>query len=330
MVFFSFAFALIIKIYPVSRKDQFFWLTTPSLYFMMAPYTEALFCLLMALTFYGIALNKKWIASIALFLAAFCRPTAIFVIPAFLLMAMLKDDKRNLGKSLKETFVYYILPTLVSSALFTFYQYKISGVWFPYYKGQAKYLGHKFSIPTLPFADCYGGMRITWLDGLAMVPGFLCIILVIAKLYQWLRQGSRASDQVWLMTLGYMPMILLTMIFCNPTWGSSTTNLFSIHRYMFCSPFFFVLLYHTTIRHQKYSTKDFALVFVLCNLLWLTMGSYAHITTLIFYNFLTLVVMGYMTYANNKDSWVTLALCSVNVFLQISLFQQYMGGLFTE
>lgn len=330
MALFACAFTLITRICPISRKEQFFWLTTPSLYFMMVPYSEALFCLLIALTFYGIVANKKWISSIALFLAAFCRPTAIFIIPTFLFMAVLKSDRKQVGKSLKEACLYYILPTLISSGLFTLYQYKVSGVWFSYYKGQAKYLGHQFALPTLPFSDYYGGERITWLDGLSLLPGTICLIFAVVKLHKWIRHQARYPDQAWLMTLCYVPIVMMTMIFCNPTWGTLTTNLLGSHRYIFCSPFFFIFLYHTVAVTPKYKMKDFLLVIILCNVIWLSMGSYIHITTFIFYNFLTLLVMGYMLHANNKNTWVTFAICSFNVFLQISLFQQYLGGLFTE
>ena len=81
---------------------------------------------------------------------------------------------------------------------------------------------------------------------------------------------------------------------------------------------------------KEYKLKHFVLVFILANLVWFSMGAYVHIQEMLFYNFITLLIMGYMFYANNKNSLVSLAIFGINLFLQIMIFQQFIAGPFTD
>ncbi|MES2702766.1 MAG: hypothetical protein V4649_09015 [Bacteroidota bacterium] len=330
IIFFSAAFTIITRIYPVPSREKLLWLTTPLLYFMWVPYTEALFCLLIAILFYGMVRHNKPVIVTSLIVVSLCRPTTAFLTPALLVAALLSSSKQNIGQSLKKYLLLYALPTLIGTAIFVLYQYSVSHVWFPYYKGQAKYLGHVFSLPTFPFSSCYGGQRIKWIGGLAMVPCTIAIVVLARKALKWLRKDTVYPDEVWLLTLGYLPLVMGVMVFFSPTWGTLTTNLISIHRYVFCSPFFFVFLYHMVSKPRTYRAVHFITAIVVCNIVWLSMGSYKHFLELLFYNVLTVLVVLYMVHANNKQSWAALVICGFNIFIQIHLFQQYMAGLFTE
>jgi len=50
-ILFAAGFSLICSICRVSANERFLWLTTPSLYFMWVPYTEATFCIITAIFF---------------------------------------------------------------------------------------------------------------------------------------------------------------------------------------------------------------------------------------------------------------------------------------
>ncbi len=330
LVFFAIGFTLITRIYPISSADKILWLTTPSLYFMWVPYSEALFCLLGAIAFYGIATKNKWLIWGGLFFISLNRATAVFLIPSLFVMELLTNERKDLLKTLYHYFIYYALPTLAGTFVFVFLQYYYSGIWFLYFKEQEKNLGHELSIPALPFGNVYGGDRVTWLCALAMLPCVIAIILLVRKGYKWLVKNKVYTDKVWVLTLGYLPVVLFTMVFCNPKWGTGRTNLLGIHRYVFCSPFIFVFLYHIVSKPREYKPKHFIAVFLLSNLVWLSMGSYWHIQVLLFYNFNTLLVMAYMLHANKKTTWVTAALCAANFFFQVSLYQQFLSNLFTD
>lgn len=328
LIIFAAGFAIITSVCPVPAQHKILWLTTPSLYFMWVPYSEALFCLLSAISFYGIVKNNKWLTWVALFLVSLTRATAIFLIPALLVMELLSNEKSEIRKSLRHYILRYASPVMSGLFAFAVIQFIYTAQWFPYFKEQTTHLGHMLSWPVLPFYNAYGGDRITWLSALAMLPCTIAIVIVINKLYKWLKTGASQGGKIWLLTLGYLPVILFTMVFCNPKWGIGRTNLLGIHRYVFCSPYFFVFLYYTTYR-TRYSLKHFAALLLLSNAVWLTMGSYWHIRLLLFYNFNTLLATGYMFHGNRKP-WVTACLCSVNLLLQVSLYQQFLAGLFTD
>ena len=330
IVFFAFAISLITTIYPTSAQDRFLWLTTPSLYFMFVPYSEALFCLLTAITFYGIYTKNKWLIWGGLLLVSTTRATAIFMIPSLLVMELLTNDRRDFLKSMVRYLWLYAAPVIAGTMWFMVVQYYSTGIWFQYYKGQAENLGHKLAMPILPFADFYGTERVLWLCAFALLVCMIALVIIVNKVWKWLAKNQVQADKVWIFTLGYLPLVMFTMVFCNPTWGSSTTNLLGIHRYTFCSPFIFVMLHHLVSNARKYGWKEFTFVILLSNALWLMFGDYDHIRHVMFYNFITLIAVAYMLHANKKGSWATLALCALNIFFQLHLFQLYLGNFFTD
>ncbi len=330
LIFFAIGFTLVSCIYPVSMKEKFLWLTTPSLYFMLVPYTEALFCLFTALSFYGIATKKHWLTWIGLFLVSLTRATGVFLIPSLLIMELLTNDRKDFLKAIFAYLFRYAVPTLAGLFVFVLVQYYDTGIWFAYYKQQVKYLGHQLAMPILPFSNYYGGQRVTWLSALALLVCVVAMIVLVIKAFKWLSGKKVYTDKILILTLAYLPIIMFTMIFCNPTWGSNTTNLLGIHRYTFCTPFIFVFLYHFVSKADEYKLKHFIIMFILCNAVWFSMGAYIHIQALLFYNFNTLLVFGYMLHANKKPDWIALALAGINIFIQVSLFQQYISGAFTD
>ncbi len=330
LVFFAIGFTIITSIYKISSSEKLLWLSTPSLYFIFAPYTEALFFLLMAISFYGIVTKNKWWIWIGLFLVSMSRATALFLIPSLFIMELLTNNRSGILKVLRNYFIYYALPTLAGTFAFIYVQYYQTGEWFAYYRIQQECLDHKFSWPDMPLNDFYGTEKVVWLCALAMLPCFIALIFLFKKIFKWVVRQKVYTDKLWIMTLGYLPIILFIMVFCNPKWGGQGTNLLGIHRYVFCSPFIFVFLYNMVSKANSYKPKHFFILFLMCNIVWLCLGSYTHIQWMLFYNFNTLIAFGYLLHANNKISWATSALTAVNLFFQITLYQLYLHGVFTD
>lgn len=329
LVFFALSITIITLLYPTSTANKILWVTTPSLYFMWVPYSEALFCLLSVISFYGIVKKNTWLTWFGLFSVSLCRATAVFLIPALLIMELLANNRKDVWRSVCNYLIHYALPTLFGSFAFILIQYAYTGQWFPYFKGQAKYLGHTFSWPELPFCDFYGGDRVTWLCALAMLPCVIALGLLVVRCYKWLVSSEVYIDKVWSLTLAYLPVILFTMVFCNPKWGYGKTNLLGIHRYVFCSPYFFIFLYHTSF-NRTYKLRHYLFLVLTCNIIWLSMGSYWHLHFLLFYNLNTLLAIGYMFAAGKGHIWAIPILCATNLFFQVQLYQQFLGGLFTD
>jgi hypothetical protein len=329
LIFFSVGFAIVAAICKADAAEKILWLSVPSMYFMWVPYTEALFSLLTALSFYAIINNKRWLIWLSLFLVALTRATAVFLIPALLIMELITANAQSINKALRTYFVDYFLPITTGLATFVIIQYVQTGIWFPYYIQQSTSQGHVFSFPVLPFADYYGGQMAVWLNAVVILVCLVALIGICIICYKRLVKQKIYKDKILILTLAYLPAVLFAIVFYNPTWGANTTNLHGLHRYTLCTPFIFIFLHHYTAGEKRYTLQHVLLMLLLSNLVWLSMGSYLHIRTMLYYNFTTLLVVGYMMYANKRlpASYVIIAF---NVFMQVMLYQRYLANGFTD
>ena len=334
IVLFAIGFGIVCRLYKTNTTEKILWLATPSLYFMAVPYTEALFCVLCALSFYGIAANNRWLIWISLFLMSLTRATAIFLLPSLFIMELLANHKRSLLRVIRTYIVEFAFPVVLGLAVFVVIQYVQVGIWFAYFKQQIKYLGHEWAMPTLPFSNFFGEQRITWLSGLAMLVCVVALMLLAGHIYRWVRKDEVVGDRVLTLTLTYLPVTLLCIIFCNPTWGSNTTNLLGLHRYTLGTPFIFVFLHYVAGGKRIYLPGHFIVMFFVCNIVWLSMGSYVHLQYWLFWNFVTLIVFAYMLFNNaplqKRYEWIPLVLIAFNILVQVHLFQQYLSNQFTD
>lgn len=329
ILFFAIAFTILVNLYPVTTADKLVWLSIPSLYFIFIPYTEALFFLLMSLCFYGMVHKKKWLIWFSLFLVSLTRATTVFLIPSFLVMELVTNQRAHWLKAIKTYFLTYAWPLIAGLYLFIWYQYKVTGIWFEYFQQQANGWGHKFSMPAFPFNSVAGDKTI-WVSALAMFVALIALFFILRIFIKWLAKNIISEDKLLVLSLCYLPIILMLTVFFNPIWGSNTTNLMGMHRYTFATPFFFVFFHYLTQNRPAYKVKDYLVVLLLSNVVWLSMGSYKHIQYLLFFNFNTLIIYLYMLYANKKLNWVVPAIFALNIILQIFLFQQFIGNLYPD
>lgn len=267
---------------------------------------------------------------IGLFSASLTRPTGIFLLPAFLAMVMLcKDQEKKWTGIFKVYCIDYGLPILAGTALFVWYQHHAIGIWFAYFIQQRKYEGHAFAMTILPFAS-YEGPRILWISALAMLCCFLSLVVIILKLYKRFFKKAIEPDRLLIVSLVYFIITLYKTAFYNPIWGAGTTLTIGISRYVFATPFFFVFLNHFTNRERSYKPIHFLLMFLLCNIVWLSCGSYKHILTTLYFNFLTLIVFAYMLLPDKKYQWPAMAIMGVNVVLQVLSFQHYLANYYLD
>ena len=327
---FSIAFSIVCSIYKLTVAQKILWLSTPSLYFMMVPYSEAVFALTAAIAFYGVFTGNRWVTWAGLFLLCLARATAVFLLPSLLVMELMSDGREYIWSSFLRYLWRYALPVVAGSFAFILIQYADTGQWMPYYKGQVTNLGHRLSWPALPFSDFYGAPGMLWLNALSLAVCFIALVILINKLYKWFFAGTAGHDKLYLLTLAYLPVIMFTMVFMNPKWGSGTTNLLGMHRYVFCSPFIFVLLYNLIYKEDSYSGRRIIWVVVLCNLVWLTFSSYILLQKMLLYNAATAVILIYVVYGRKKPAWMAVAMSAINMLFQMWLFHQFLTGAFTE
>lgn len=271
LIFFSAGFSIVSAICKADAAEKMLWLSVPSIYFMLVPYTESLYCILTALSFYGILKDKRWLIWATLFLASLTRATAIFLLPTLLIMELLTNNRRNISRALSVYLVNYALPVISGLGAFVLIQYSQAGVWFSYFKQQVVTQGHSFSIPVMPFADYLGTKESVWINALALLVCVMALIGICSMCYKWAFKKEVYTDKVLVLTLAYLPAILFAILFYNPKWNTDTTNLHGLHRYTLCTPFIFIFLHHYTAGQRRYTLQHVLLMLLLSNLVWLSM-----------------------------------------------------------
>lgn len=326
IVLLSIGFAFFCRMFSLSQKDKFIWLTTPSLYFAFIPYSEALFVMLMMLSLWVIYKRRIYLGWLLLFLVSLVRPVSMILLPGFLIMQLITNPREKILRSIGHYLYKFALPLIAGQAFFIWYQHAKTGVWFAYIIMQQKNWGHVFAWPTLPFNSMYG-MKLLWLNALAMFLGFFSLLLLIVAGVKWLFKNIVAQDWLLIISCLYLTAVFFITILFNPLWGINTTNVYDIHRYAFVSPFFWIFLYKYTVA-RTYAIKDYVGILLLTNAFWLLFASYASWSYTLYFNGSTLLILLYMAYSNKKAEWAAMAIAAINVFIQVCMMQFFMDSVY--
>jgi len=321
--FFALGFSILCSLYDISLQNKIMWLTIPTVYYTFIPYSEALFFLLCSLTLYGIKKDNNRIVWISLFLLSLTRATGIFLAPALLAMSILSYPKSELRRNLIKYLKFYLSPIVAGTAAFIVYQYEQTGIWFVYFITQKISEGHSLKWPTLPF-QTMSGPPLIWISALAMFIDVVAFIFLGILLVKWLIK-NKTEDPLMIVSCGYLFVVMVQIVSFNPTWGPrETTNVLGIFRYTMANPFFYVFLYRFTNAVQ-YTWKNYVLVFIVSNVVWLTFGSYVHIDYFLYFMGNTLLIFVYMLHSNKKLQWPVLMLAVLNFYFQVCLFQMFIA-----
>jgi hypothetical protein len=323
LVFFAAGIAVFSRVYKSSMAEKFIIVSVPSLYFCFIPYTEALFILLMSLVFLAMKENRKYLLWVSLFLLSLSRPISMILLPAYLITEVITNRRQDFLKGLGSFFVKYGLPMILAQALFIYYQYYETGEWFAFFRQEENW-GHVFAWPTFPLNNMYGP-RLLWIDALAIFIGCISLLFLIQRGWNWLWKNRPAPDKILTVSFLYLTGIMFVTLLFNPIWGTWTTNIYDIHRYAFCTPFFLVFLHHFAF-NRKYKVGDYFIVVLLSNACWLMMGSYLHIMHVVYFQFCTGFIILYMLLSEKKLTWPPLAVAALNVLMQVWMYQFFLEG----
>jgi hypothetical protein len=120
------------------------------------------------------------------------------------------------------------------------YQWYQTGVWFAFNKSQAVW-DHHLRVPRLPFVSSLDNDGALWIDGLALLTGAAALLWVARTLWRVARRQMAAPSPVLLFSATYVAATTLVTVL-NAPLENGQTSLLSLHRYVFCNPFFLVLL----------------------------------------------------------------------------------------
>jgi len=318
---FAFGFSILSSIFRLSFADKLLWLSMPAAFYVFVPYSEALFFFLAAVCCLAIEKDIKWLLWVALFFLSLTRATTIFLLPAFLVMDLVGNDKNNWRRSLRLYAKWHAVPLLAGLTSFVLYQYSVTGIWFAYFIQQSEHWSHKYTLPEFPLRNPTG-YSMVWLSALAVFICFLAFLILITKIRDWWVQNHQAN-KLLILSVGYLSMTLYIMLSFNVP-----TTVLGVFRYALMNPFFYVFLSNLT--RQTYSGRTYVLVFLLTNLVWLFFGSAAHIRLLLLFTLNTLLVLIYMAYADKKSNWPLIILTGVNIISQVFFFQQFINNVLVD
>jgi hypothetical protein len=323
VLFFSAGFTLLTQVLKPGRMERWLWLSLPPVYFAFVPYTEAVSFLLCSICLYGIQRNKKAAIISSLFLLSLTRVSVAFLAPALVAMELMAMERSNWWPALKKGLWLYLLPSIAGLALFVWYQYSVTGIWFLYFKLQAEFWGHKFAWPSLPFITTNQSRTIV----LTAFATLCCTVAFVYMLYlfvRWIAANRVQKNKLLVLSLGYLSATLLLTIFFNPQ-SSGQTVIVGITRYGMSTPFFLPFLQYFT-NSVKYKKVHFLYAFVGANLVLLTLGSYFHIRTFLYLNISTAAVYLYMLYGS-KYKWAGIILIAAGIIAQALVFQDFLTGM---
>ena len=329
LVIYAIGFSLLASLYKLSTDEKLIWLSLPSMLYMVVPYSEATNFLLVALCLFAIAKNYRVLTYVSLILLPVAGMQTIYLLPGLVIMEVVNNSKQEASKSSIKALVNYGLPLIIGMLIFASLRSLQSGNWFLNFNFLGDSSVINWGLPKFPFTNSTGGDRTAWLSALALFAGLTSILLLVKQIRLWAKTGKTSEEPITLLSLAYLPSILFVFLFHNDT-GGNHTDLSGLHRTMMCSPFFFVFLYNNVLKGRNYTNKHILIVYLLSNVVWLAMGSFVHITYIMYFNVASLMILLYMVQAKKSNTWATMVICIINITLQTILYQQYLSGVMVD
>jgi hypothetical protein len=336
-IFFLSAVAFLSNMLKPKPLDVLLFLCLPCGFYFFIPQTEALFFVFCTGMVYAILRNKPFLIFLFIYFATLTRPSYLFFFVPFWGITLMSDSKSepvSFQKWLQFLWVY-ILPMVLGAASVAVLQYSEVGMFFGYYKVQAKWWGREFGMPVFPLGTS-GPTNVINLSYLNFWLGSFFVALGVGVFYRWLSSSKyEGYDKVLVLCIGYLSMAWASVLFFNPEWawvntptgGYNTTYLVSINRFMECNVFLFIAMTHY-LASSKLQVKYLFLIFLLSHLTWFLVvpNFYTHIQ-----NYLKLLVpMGIITtyFLYHYFKWKPLgyALAVFSLYYQCIMLNAFFSG----
>lgn len=297
-----------------TNREKILALLTPSLIFFIVPYTEAFFFCTTSMLLIGISKKDLRLITLGLLLSVLCRPSFTVLLPALILMELFSQVPTGKWKRI----LIYFIVTVVGSFFVAWIQYAYTGKWFEYFFVQTVWDNY-LSIPTLPLRS-WGYEAVIMLDGIALLVGAISGIVLLISI---IKRKTAELSAVLKLSLAYLGgMSLIVLLFRG---GS----LFSLNRFLFCSPFFFIVVSTFFRNEMRVKTKTILVVFFLLLCYWLLFGSYVHIQTFLRYGAfsLTLLLILLIKHVHfSVRNWAYYLLSASLFFVQLFFIYKYLTG----
>ncbi len=326
---------LLWKTYRFDGNTLLLLLSVPSLFFCYLPYAEALFFLSGALIIYGLH-RRHWLAVAGVFLSGLIRSVSLIFIPIILFAKLYQYEARKNNRKLFMETGSLILATIASQMVVQYLQFRQTGEFFAIFK-VLKAWDRVLSLPHF-YLTTWGGARLIWLDGLALLTGILAGIFCLRFLVEKLKNSKQKHHPALLFSLAYLTVVSITVLMYSGKEPQGNTSIISLNRYVFATPFFSVFLLE--LWKKNIAHKKSLLYFLLLSLtVWSLFGMFHGIWGLenfaipprlgsFLYFAIVTLYSGLYWLLSDPDHRTRLSpgLYMLNVMLQIFLFTTFLKG----
>jgi hypothetical protein len=324
-------------VFRISRTHTLCYLSIPSCIFFFLPFSEAVFFLSGSIVLIGLHRQKQLLVVTGLVLCSLARGTAMFFIPAIILMEILAKGQASTKKSFTNI-VLYTCAALAGLAIVVLIQYAQTYEWFAFAKVQTKFYHHIFSWPRFPLTS-YADAKILWLDGPAFFFGLVATAVAVAFLISFLLKKNEAvvCNKAFVFSTCYLVMTTMYAVFFNPKNGDGFTGINSLNRYFFATPFFFLFMVFS-LRTFDQRRRNLILFFSVALVAWIGLGLGRPLPFLtnmfetemkigIFFAFLTVYTsLFYFTVHPRFGTYCAHALFGLNMLLSVYALNLYISG----
>jgi hypothetical protein len=270
------AVSVIGRVFRFDLMNYLVILAIPSAVFFFIPYSEAVFYVCGLTVLLGIRMKNPALQLVGIFLCCVARPTLPVVASAFVVYQLYNGERKlalyGVLASLSGTFAAFTIHWLYTDDLFSYFS-------------AFKTWNYNFRFPLLPFRSD-GGNAIKQYDSYALLFGLIAIALAIRVL-----RGTVSVSKE--MNFSYLYLAAFTLLILGLLRGG---NLTSLNRFLFCSPFFALVLYHISKEAiPKKGWKTFLIVLVSFLLFSFLFSSFVHIQTFLRYAAGALIVAAFIS-----------------------------------
>jgi hypothetical protein len=250
--------------------------TLPNVFFLIFPWSEAVFFVGGAMVLVGLHKDRFWLLLAGLMWCTLTRPAFTVFFPALLIVEYVRGplDRKALLRILGYACVFAL-----GAAIVAWVQSLDTGAWFKFFGVQSAW-GNYLQVPTLPLRT-WGGREALLLDAGALVGGMAAMRWVLKRLGSRLRGQFAKFSPALVFSFCYLAGITFAVILFR---GGS---LFSLNRFVFATPFAFVIVHYfwglrgNENHHFQVNWRHILAVFVGLELFFFLFRSYVHLEILL-------------------------------------------------
>lgn|GEM_PF-5649112 len=308
---------LIMKTFKIPIYIGILYISLPTQFFFYIPYSESLYFLTISLLLISLAKSKTKQGITSALMSSVTRAAGTVLLPSLLVTSFLY-------RRVNATIFSIALCFIVGTVAVVLYQYPYTHNYLAYMNAQ-QHWSHKLQWPKLPFDSWNYTYR--WIDYTALYFGFICILITIRLVFLATIKGKLIEGELIVGNYKSIPFQLMFSLLCISALTVFTLAykgglLFSLNRYLFCAPFFLILLsdWAKLVKNNKF------LLIVGLTLAYISCHMFIHIVAILIplIGIAYILLIGYLP----KLSKIIRVLLVGLLYLAGVIFQSYQCSVF--